>query len=207
MLNKKPEIMNINKKTLITSVFGLSFILLSFNTRANEILEVKIDENTPVVRMKVNHPSANEIDFYLYNANDRMIFSERAELDESFESKVDFSGYRNGTYTLISEVGNMRLNKILEVKDSKVELIDRYYSFRPVILQEGDLLTVYFINNEGRDIGVSIENSSNTYYDAYYGGEDRTFHKVYNLENLSTGEYTFWFSANGEFFSHVFKVN
>lgn len=198
--------MKIKKNTLITSVFGMSFILFSVNTSAIEDLEVKIDENKPVVRMEINIPSTNEIDFYLYNANERMIFSDRAELFETFESQFDFSEYRKGTYTLVSEIGNMRYNKVLEVKDSKVELIDSYYSFTPIFQQEGDLLTMYFINNGDGDIAVSIEDMSNTYYDAYYGSEDLIVQKVYSLENFRTGEYTFRFSANSEIYEHVFEV-
>ena len=199
--------MTSNKSTLITTVFAISFFLFSFNTRAIENIEYKIDENAPVLRMEVSIPSANEINFFLYNANERMVFSERTLLDESFESQFDFSEYRQGTYTLISEVENMRYTKVLEVKDAKVEIMDSYYSFKPVFRQEGNFLTVHFINNEESDIALSIQDGSNTYYDAYYGNEDHIFQKVYSLENFKTGEYVFKFIANGEFFDHEFKID
>jgi hypothetical protein len=202
------EIMKLNKKTLLTSVFGLSLVLVSFNSRAIGDLEVNIDENNQLVRMEVNNPITNEIDFYLYNSNDRIIFSDRAKLDETFESQIDFSQYRNGTYTLVSETGNMRLNKVIKVKNSNIELIDRYLSYTPVFKQEGDFLKVHFINNEDSDIRIRIEDQLSTYHKAYYSNDEyRTFDRVFSLENLSTGRYTFTLSANGEEFNHTFEID
>lgn len=196
---------NISKK-LFASIFALSMV--SFSVQANEIenFEVSIVENSSVVKLELNTPSLNTFNVTLFNAFEREILSERVEAGETFESQIDFSELRRGTYTLVSEVGNLRLNKVLRVNGAQVELIDSYYSSKPVFLQEDGLLTVYYLKNEISGVNISIEDRSSIYHDSYYDDEGVVFNKVFSLENLWPGTYNVTFSSNGEFFTHEFEV-
>lgn len=198
--------MKTRKNIIKATLLGMTLLMLPINIEAIESLEVIIDENAAVLTLKVNSDNQNEINFSLYNENERMIFNDRAEMNESFESLVDFSEYRQGTYTLVSTTGSFRFNKILEVKDSKVEIIDSYYSFIPIIEQDGDQLIVHYKNFTNSAIGIGIKDESNNYYDFFYDEDDMVFQKVFSLKNLESGEHTLTFTANGEFFEHVFVV-
>jgi hypothetical protein len=195
------------RNKLFTSIIALAIITISIDAKEIENFEVVILENSSVVKMEVNNPSTTVINISLFNAFEKMILSEKVDLGETYESQVDFSDLRRGTYTLVSEVGNMRLNKIFRVNNSQVELIDSYYSFKPVFLVEDDLLTVHYINNGNEDISLSIEDNLNVYYDEYYTTDDMIFSKVYSIENLESGIYNFKFMSNGELFTHEFEVD
>ena len=197
---------NLSKK-LFASIFALSMV--SFSVQANEIenFEVSILENSTVVKLEVNTPTLNSIDVTLYNGFEREILRERVEVGETFESQIDFSQLRRGTYTLVSEVGNMSLNKVLRVNGDQVKLIDSYYSFKPLFKQEGNLLTVYYVKGAEKAVSLSIEDNLNIYYDEFYSSDETVFTKVFSLENLSSGTYNFNFTANGETFLHEFEVD
>lgn len=198
--------MKTRKNIIKATLLGMTLLMLPNTLKAIESLEVIIDENAAVLTLKVNSANKNGINFSLYNENARMIFSDRAEMNESFESLVDFSEYRQGTYTLVSTTGSFRFNKILEVKGDKVEIIDSYYSFTPVIQQYGDQLIVDYNNFANSAIGIGIIDESNNYYDFFYDEDDMVFQKVFSLKNLESGEHKLTFTANGEFFEHVFVV-
>lgn len=199
--------MKTRKNILKATLLGMTLLMLPINLKSIESLEVIIDEKAAALTLKVNAENKNEINFSIYNENERMIFSDRAEMNESFESLVDFSEYRQGTYKLVSTTGSFRYHKILEVKDSKVEIIDSFYSFTPVIQQDGDQLIVHYKNFANSDIGIGFTDESNNYFDFFYDAEgDMVFQKVFSLKNFESGEHTLTFTANGEFFEHVFVV-
>ncbi|MGC9343245.1 MAG: hypothetical protein ACP5E3_11125 [Bacteroidales bacterium] len=195
------------KNILLASMLSFSLILVSVDSRASENLEIIIVENSQLMKMEVKSPSMEEIDVFLYNQNDRQIFSDKIGLGETFETQFDFSELRNGTYKLVSEVGNMRVNRVIQVSDNKVELVDDYYSFIPVFTQKEDKLIVHYVNNGAEDIGVSIESNLSNYYDAYYDNAGLIFSRIYSLKNFEPGTYSILLTSKGDFHSYEFRVD
>jgi len=199
--------MKIKRNFIAIPIVGMFLFSLPVSSKSFENVEVEMVENERAVIMEVKNENLLSINVSLFTNNEREIFSERVENGETFESKIDFEGLRNGRYTLVSQIGNMKVNKVLEVKDTQVELVDRYYSYVPTFAQEGDLLTVYYINDMSAAIGVSIEDDFYSYLDTYYDSSDNTiFKKVYSLKNLEPGTYQFNMTSKGEFFTHEFEV-
>lgn len=196
------KINNLLFASLIISIF----IPGSFSVKASENLEVVIIENENIIRMEVENPSSEVMDIYLYNNNKKEIFSKRVGLGETLESQYDFTKLKNGTYTLVSEVAHMRLNRVIEVKGSQANLVDSYYSFMPVFAQKDDRLLVHYVNNGEEDIGISIENTRGEIFDAFYDNNDLIFTQTFSLENLEAGNYTFHFISKGNFHTHEFEV-
>jgi len=195
------------KKILVASLLSLSFVFSSFESMASENLEVVIMENSQMMRMEVNNPSSKQINVYLFDENEREIYSEKVEPWKTTESQFDFAGFKNGTYTLTSEVSNLKLTRVLEVSENDVKLVESFYSFIPVFEKKDDKLIVHYINNGAEDIGISIENERGPYYDAYFGNGDIVFTKSFSLENLEAGTYKFQLISKGNFYSHEFKVD
>ncbi len=156
--------------------------------------------------MEVKNPSSEVMDIYLFNDNKREIFSKRVGLGETLESQYDFTKLKNGTYTLVSEVAHMRLNRVIEVKGSQANLVDSCHSFLPVFAQKDDRLLVHYVNNGGEDIGFSIEDNEGEIYDAFFDNSDTIFTKPFSIENLEARNYKFHFTSKGNFYTHEFKV-
>lgn len=195
------------KKILFTSILSLAVAVASTESRASENLEVALIENSRTLRLEINSPILETVNLRLYNENDRVIFSERVELADSYESQLDFTDLRNGNYTLVSEVANMRVNKLIKVSETSVQLQDSYYSFIPVFKQENDKLSVYYVNNGGADIGISIENEYDVLSDFYFNDGVKVFNKTFSLAKLSAGNYMIRFVSKGQFHTHEFQVD
>lgn len=199
--------MKFSNNTLFVSLLGLSLTLMPLS--ANDIgdLEVEVDELNQAVELKMDNINTNEINFVLYNSFERVMFADRAEMNETFESSIDFSDLRRGTYTLVSESGNMRYHKVIKVRKEEIELTDSYFTFTPVIEQDENTLRVYYLNGLQTDIQVSIEDISTVYFDSYFSADEfGVFTKDFSLENLTPGTYTFNLSANGDVFQHTIEV-
>ncbi len=194
-------------KSLIAPFLGMALILFSIGSRASENLEVAIIENTNTLLMEVKSPSSEEMNIFLLNRSDREIFRKQVGSGETLESQFNFSDLKNGTYTLVSQVANMKLNRVIQVTDSRAELVNSYYSFLPVFDQLDDKIRVHYINNGGEDIGISVEDDNGEIFKNFFGNEDFIFTKTFSLENLEAGDYKFKFTSNGDFYTYEFKLD
>ena len=79
-------------------------------------------------------------------------------------------------------------------------------AFSPIFSEKDGLLTVQYINNGGKDIGISIENESGVVFDAFYSNADIVFTNTYSFEDLEPGTYTFHITSKGVFYSYEFKL-
>ncbi len=118
-------------KTLAITVLALCGFFLSPTVTATEILKVSTVENSSVILLEIDDPSESEISVLLLDQNSHVIYRDRVDAGSTFETSYDFAGTKNGTYTLISEMGNMRFNRVFSVKESDVRLVDSFYSFSP----------------------------------------------------------------------------
>jgi hypothetical protein len=169
-------------------------------------LEVKTVENDKTVRMAINTPAEGEISLLLYDQFDRVYFNDRISAGTTFEEEFDFSAVRRGTYRLVSEMGNMRYNRVFKVGKDAVEFQESFYSFVPQFKVDGDRLLVHLIKNPEVTLGVSIEDGFGQVFDAYYEDPGNTFSKVFGLDGLESGFYVFRLMSGNEVFSHEFTI-
>jgi len=187
---------------------GAAFVILTFATpvSATGNLEVSTLENEKTVRMELNAPAEGEINLVLYGQSERIYFNDRISAGTAFEEEFDFSTVRRGTYRLVSEMGNMRYNRIFRVSRDAVEFQESYYSFVPQFRIEGDRLLVHHIKDANEDVGISIEDSYGQVFDAYYEDSGTTFSKVFGLDRLGNGSYVIRIMTGSELFSHEFSI-
>jgi hypothetical protein len=187
---------------------GAAFLTFTFAApvAATGNLEVSTLENEKTVRMELNAPAEGEINLVLYDQSDRIFFNDRISAGTTFEEEFDFSTVRRGTYRLVSEMGNMRYNRIFSVGKDAVELRESYYSFVPQFKVDGDRLLVHHIKDANEDIGISIEDSYGQVFDAYYEDSGTTFSKVFGLDRLGNGSYVIRIMTGNGLFSHEFSI-
>lgn len=196
-------------KALLSSIFGLVVISASVRASATEILKVTALENSPVIRMEISDPSLKEINLYLFDQNNRAVFRDRVDPGSTFETSFDFSETVNGTYKLVSEMGHMKFNRIFSVSESKVRLVDSFYSFSPQFALEDGKMLVQYINSVGNSIGVAIENvnENSVIFEDFYGTTPLTFSKVFDVDHLNRGDYKLTLSTGGEFYAYDFSID
>lgn len=191
---------------VFSSIAFMAFSLLS-PVMATGNLEVNTLENDKTVRMALNTPAEGEISLVLYDQFDRIYFNDRISAGTTFEEEFDFSAVRRGTYRLVSEMGNMRYNRVFKVGKDAVEFQESYYSFVPQFKVDGDRLLVHHIKAPSETVAVSIEDAYGQIFDAYYGDSGNIFTKVFGLDRLERGSYMIRFMSGNEMFSHEFTVD
>jgi hypothetical protein len=206
MINKKPKIMKATVQHIIFS--SIAFIAFSFLSPAMATgnLEVNTLENEKTVRMALNTPAEGEISLVLFDQYDRIYFNDRISAGTTFEEEFDFSTVRRGTYKLVSEMGNMRYNRVFKVGKDAVEFQESYFSTVPQFRLEGDMLLVHLIKDANEDVGISIEDAYGQVFDAYYEDPGNTFSKVFGLDDLESGFYEIRLMYGSELFSHEFTL-
>lgn len=191
-----------------TIISSLVLILASVTipAKAIENLEVSTIDDAKKIRIELNTPASEAINVRLYSKSKRVLYSDRIAAGATFEDEFDFSTVRKGTYSLVSELGSLRYNRIFHVDENAVEFKESYYTFIPQFKYEDDQLMVHFINNQNESLGVSIEDEYGRVFDAYYNAPGDTFNRIYALDDLSTGSYVIYLMSGQEMFSYEFTV-
>ena len=194
-------------RNILHSFPVLMLMVISLGAIASENLEVTTEVNSRVIRLNMSTPTAETMDLLLFNDRNRVIYQDKIASLSLYEESYDFSDLKDGTYTLVSAVANMRLSRVLDVRGSEVKLADSYYTFQPHFKLVDDKILVHYVIEGNKDIGISIESGSTTLFDAFYGNNERVFAKTFAIGDLAKGSYTLHFVSQGEFYSFDFEVD
>jgi hypothetical protein len=186
-----------------------SFLAFAFSpeVKAIEDLCVAPIENSRKIRMKTTAPNTTSFGIFLMDDRNRPIYQEMVQTGDCFKKLFDFAGFKDGTYTLVSEMEHIRYNRVFEVKDNEVNLKESYYSFIPQFKIKDGRLLVHHINNDKQDIGITLTGFSGTLFNSYFDGNELIFHKAFSVEDLMDDSYTLEISAMGETYSFDFNIN
>ena len=198
-------------KTLLNirliALLAITLMLSSFEARAFGDIEVFIEENSKVVYVKFENPAKESLDLILLDERDRVIKQNEIGNLSNLEYSYDFSDLTDGNYTLVSELNNMRYNKVIEVRDSRVRMINNFYTFAPEFKLQDDKILVHYILNGDRNISISIDKGSETIFDSYFDSNEPVFSKAFAINRLESGSYTLQFASQEDFYSFEFEVD
>ncbi len=189
---------------------GLGTMVMSFLMMlpigATENLEVKSIEASKKIQLELGSPAEADIDVRIYNNLNRNVFSDRISAGATFEREIDISNFREGTYRLISELENVRYNRILEVYDDGIDITDAYYSYVPFFIQEDELMKVQYKNSLDANIRIAFEDSWGEFFETYYQDPGSSFGTIFNLKELPGGTYFVRLYSGRDTFSYEFEI-
>lgn len=189
--------------TVMLLITGSASVTLS----GIESLEVTAIENTRMVRLETNAPFSNSFELLLMDRWNRTVYSETIASGTGFEKTIDFSEYKNGTYRIIAQTGNLRLNKIIRVDGHQIETTDSYYSFVPQFKTESGRILVHYLNNGVNSIDMVIESAEGVHMDQGFVAVPSVVKYAIPTRQLASGFYTLYFYADRELFTHRFRIN
>ena len=198
--------MKLNKTFSFVVSALLLVIFTSSPLAATENLEVTPIDKSKMIRMELSTPIEASINIMLINKADKVVYRDQISPGATFDEEFDFSTVRQGTYTLVSEMGNMRYNRILKVTGDAVKFTESFYSFVPQFKLVGDRLMIQYIKNPDENIAITIENEKELIYDDYYTDQENIINITYDLGNLSEENYLVNFSSGKNFFTYEFKL-
>ena len=191
----------------LIALLAISLMLSSLEARTFGDIEVFFEENSKVVYLKLENPAMESLDLLLLDDRNRVIKQKDLGNLSNLEYSYDFSDLKDGNYTLVSELNHMRFNKVMEVRDSRVKMINSFYSFAPEFKLQDDKVLVHYILNGDRNISISIEKGSETIFDTYFDNNERVFSKAFAINELESGSYTLQFASQEDFYSFEFEVD
>lgn len=190
----------------VAGAFVLSFFMMS-PLDASENLEVSAIEASKKIRMELETPANAEIEVNIFNNFNRVLYSDRISAGTTFETEFDFSTLKEGTYRLVSELGNIRYNRVLEVNDRGIEFKDSYYTYVPFFIQEGELMKVQFKNSLENSVRIQFEDSWGEIFEVYYQEPGISFGAMFSLQELPRGSYLIRLITGRDSFTQEFEMN
>ncbi len=194
-----------NKLFTALGAIVMSFLMM-LPVGATENLEVNAIEASKKIQLELGSPAEAEIDVRIYNNLNRKIYSDRISAGATFEREIDFSTFREGTYRLITELENVRYNRVLEVNADGIAFTDSYYSYVPFFIQEDEMMKVQFKNNLDSNIRVTFEDGWGEFFETYYQDPGRSFGAIFNLKELPRGTYFVRLYSGRDTFSYEFEI-
>jgi len=196
------------KKNILTAVgtIVMSFMLM-MPAGATENVEVNVIDASKKIRVELESPADAEIDVRIYNSFNRVLFTDRISAGATFDTEIDFSTFKKGTYRLVSQVGNTKYNRVLEVSDSGIEVKESYNTFVPFFIQKDDLMKIQYKNSMEENIRIEFADGIwGEFFDVYYQEPGITFTAIYSLQELPRGSYSITMYSGRDMYSQEFVV-
>ncbi len=156
--------------------------------------------------VKITVPENGTSKLYIYDPEGYLIHNETIKPGSDNSKVYDVSNLEDGVYSFTSEMDFFTTYKKIKVESSTIEVISKLVEYRPVFSVKGDYLLINFLNLDQDDLEIVIES-----YDRIYHRGDlentATYHKAFDIRNLSRGEYFATLSSSGKTFRHSFQVD
>lgn len=177
------------------SKFGLMLgvTLLTVNLYAGTVgftLDVK-KEQGKMVTFALN--KLDKIDLYIYDAEGKIIHSEKVDSPKSINRTYDLKALPEGTYFLEAETDTKISRYEISVVGATAKLSANAISeiYKPSFVNKNGLIRVSFLNLDKSPVNIKVyDRANNEVYDSDVI-LDQDVKKVFNINEVNDEEYTF----------------
>lgn len=197
------------KTTMIfkTGVTLLLVIGLSVNTFASNdptsATVTTLDETT-AGSMQINVPSNMETFVSVIDEEGEKIYTDLVAEDDNAGKMYDFSEVEEGVYTFKTLTEHKEVETTFVVDKNELRILTEAITYRPVFDIEDDILTISYMNLGQDNIYISLDDASYLYYEEIEGS-DMSYEKVFDIKNLSRGEYSITLKSGENTFNYFFN--
>jgi len=187
---------------------GLFFMLFTISPAvASENVEVNAVEDTKKVKVELDTPASESINVMVYNRFGRVVFDDMIAKGSVYEDVIDFSEMRRGSYKLVSQSGNSKYSRVLEVDKNGVALIDGYNAFAPSFDKRDNMVLIQLLNMQDENIRIIIEDELGKIYEDYHHEPGKLFSMAYAMDYLPENNYTIYLMKDIYRYSYDFTVD
>jgi hypothetical protein len=188
-------------KGMLAMLFLSAFALTTYANTEPVTTEMG---DIPQTQLKFDLPENDETFINIFSADGTSIFSDVISPKSKTVKVFDFSNLEEGIYTMISQNEFSSVEKTIEFKNKKVEIVEREFSYLPVFKLDGDLLKVSYLNATEGDIALTLENSTWIFHDEK-AGNDMAFGRTLDTKKLPKGEYTLTLKVDAREYNYIFQ--
>lgn len=193
-------------KKFLSIAAGALLFTSAFHVKASSpFIDILIMEIPTKSIVQVSAADAVDAFVYITDQEGTVMFHDVIN-SESISTRVfDFSNLQDGTYTIYSESDFVDITKTIELKDSKIESVNKETEYKPIFKVEDNILKVNFLNQKMNDIEFSLENPTNIFHEEKNEG-NFSYQKQIDVSNLMRGEYFAKLDTGVRTFYHFFEV-
>ena len=188
------------KRLFVAVLIGLPTMTFA----SGDISVVAEEKSNEMNKIQVEIPSTMDLDISIIDYKGRLIYSETIEKNSRPALLYNLSNLENGEYTFVTKAGHQTVVKNVEVRDKKIEVLDKKTEFKPVFLVENNMLKINYLNKSLEDVKITLEDGSKLYYDKKMKA-DMNFQKAVDISNLNRGTYYVSLEAGDE--QHTFNFD
>lgn len=193
------------------SKFGLMLgvTLLTMNSYAGTLeftLNVK-KEQGKTVTFALN--KMDKVDLSIYDADGRMIHSEKVDSQKIINRTYDLKALPEGTYFLEAESDTKISRYEISVVGTTAKLSDNPVSevYKPIFVNKKGLVRVSFLNLDKSPVNIKIyDKANNEVYDSNVL-MDQDVKKLFNINQIDDEQYTFVMTYKDKSYSKTFASN
>lgn len=174
-----------NLRNLMAGILlGLPFISFA----SGDINVVAMEEKNEMEKIKVEIPELFDLNVSIIDNEGRVLYNETLKKGSKTALVYNLSQLEDGTYTFLSSGGHQEITKMIEVKDNRINVIDKVVKNKPIFILNDNLLKINYLNKNIDDIKISLNDEISVYYDKTI--EDKlVFNKTIDISNLRKGNY------------------
>lgn len=196
-------------KKILKNSLMLVVTLTTMNSNASTVdftKDVKKDQKM-IVTFALNE--INKVNLSIYDAEDKMIFSEKVNSEKVLNRNYDLNDFSDGIYFLESEsdskISRYKISVAGETASLSEEPISEIY--KPTFVNNNGLVTVSLLNFDKSPVKIKIfDKSNNEVYDSnVILVED--LKKAFNIKNNIDEEFTFMMIYKDKTFMETFASN
>ncbi|MEE4256768.1 MAG: hypothetical protein V2I47_07010 [Bacteroidales bacterium] len=170
---------------------------------------VRTMEESAVGAMQISVPSDMETYVSVLDQDGDMIYSDMVARDDNAGKMYDFSEMENGIYTFKTITQHKVVETTFEVEMNEMNILREDISYRPVFWINDDMLTISFMNLDQGEVYLTLEdelpvNDEVTVLYEEKAESDMSYERIFNIKNLSKGEYTLTLTTGGQTYNYLF---
>lgn len=193
------------------SKFGLMLgvTLLTMNLYAGTVdftLDVK-KEQGKMVTFALD--KMNKVDLSIYDAEGKMIHSEKVDSKKNVNRTYDLKALPEGTYFLEAESDTKISRYEISVVGATASLSTKAISeiYKPAFINKEGLVRVSFLNMDKSPVNIKVyDKANNEVYDSDVI-LDQDVKKVFNINDVNDEEYTFVMTYKDKTYTKTFASN
>lgn len=193
------------------SKFGimLGVTLLAMNAHAGIVdftLDVKKEQGKTVTFAL---DKMNKIDLSIYDAEGKMIHSEKVDSKKNINRTYDLKALPEGTYFLEAESDTKISRYEISVVGEKATLSANSISelYKPAFVNKEGVVRVSFLNMDKSPVNIKVyDRANNEVYDSDVI-LDQNVAKVFNINKINDEEYTFVMTYKDKSYAKTFASN
>jgi len=134
----------------------------------------------------------------------KLLYQKRLKADSEFKSILNLSELEDGKYTIKLNAGSESVLRVVELNDSKIEVLPVKREIEPFFSYKNDKLIFMYLNSNQDDISMLVYKGSQLLFRTELGN-DFKIQRLFDVSGIEKGELNFVLAGADKNYSYNFN--